>query len=78
MLAERIARKREGVGKNLQLNLAQSLGFKVEQQNLEADLQAEEDDAIIDEIKEQNRRICCIFKKRIKPDLEDRIRYQMD
>ena len=50
MIAERIANKRATVGKDLQLTLAQSLGFKVEE-DYEKAVQAEEDDALIAEIR---------------------------
>ena len=76
MIAERIANKRATVGRDLQQTLAQSLGFKVEK-DFEKIVQAEEDDALIEEIRKQNRKICFCFKRKIKVDLEDRIRDQM-
>ena len=51
MVADRIANKRSAaVGKDLTSSLAASLGFKAEE-NLEALVQAEEDDALIEEIR---------------------------
>ena len=64
------------MGRDLKESLAQSLGYKVEK-DLEKRLQEEEDDAMIEEIRQQNRKLCFCFKKKIKGDLEDRIRDQM-